>query len=161
MMAMLKGETGPTRLADHKERAMKNTILLATVFVIGIGLGVFAHKTLRKPPATQAEAGWNDTEEDTRAKMLDFQQRLNKLEKQSPDTVDKLTKDMEAQRSIDDILIKYREAQQSKYTLLAMAVSGALTGLLGLVSGVLGTVLTYRFSKKSPNATPRAATAAH
>jgi len=140
---------------------MKNTILLTTVFVIGIGLGAFAHKTLGKPPATQAETGWNDTEEGTRAKMLDFQQRLNKLEKQGPDTVDKLTKDMEAQRSIDDILIKYREAQQSKYTPLAMAVSGALTGLLGLVSGVFGTVLTYQFSKKSSNATPRAATAAH
>ena len=137
---------------------MKHIVLLTALFAIGVGVGAFVHKKLTAPGVTPSSVGWNDSEDDTRAKMLDFQQRLKKLEKEGPDTVDRLTKEMEAQRSIDDILIKYREAQQSQYTPLAMAVSGALTGVLGFIGGVLGTMLTYRFSKGS-STTPRVASA--
>ena len=112
-------------------------ILFVITFAIGVGSGVFAHKTLAKSPSRPT---WNETEEDTRRRMYEFQQRLDQLEKQStPDSTDKLAKEMEQQRGIDDILIKYRETQQSKFSpfygpIGAVAVA-TITGLFGWLLG--------------------------
>jgi hypothetical protein len=131
---------------------MKTKTLLVTVFAIGVVSGVFAHRSLVKPPCPQSAPVtlWQDTEEDTRARMLEFQLRLEKLETQTtPDSVDRLSKEMEAQRGIDDILIKYREAQQAKFAPF-------------LAGGVAGSILTFltawvkrtRTSRKTPGRLP-------
>ena len=123
--------------------------MFVTTFILGVVAGMFARQSVTAPASsTQAAAiqQWNETEEDTRKRMAVFQQRLDQLEKQSsPDTVDRLVKDMELQNGIDDVLIKYREAQQSKFApvqTLAGAVVGSLITLLG-------TWLTWRKPKTS------------
>jgi len=96
---------------------MKNKILLVILFGIGVGLGAFAHRSLAKSPSCQPATSnqWDETEEDTRCRMSGFQVRLERLEAQpTPDSVQRLSQEMEAQRGIDDILNKYREAQQAK-----------------------------------------------
>jgi hypothetical protein len=77
--------------------------------------------------------------------MKDFQDRLDKLQRQPSDSVERIAKEMELQRGIDDILIKYREAQQSKVTLLSVASASAIGALLSF----LGTWWSMRGVKNS------------
>jgi len=101
-------------------------------FAAGIALGAFIHQRLSQVATMSV---WNDSEETTRARMYEFQKRLDNLEKeQTPDTAEKLSKQMEAQRGIEDILIKYREAQGAKYTPF-VATAGALVG--AIISGIV------------------------
>ena len=82
-----------------------------------------------------------ETEEDTRARMLDFQQRLDNLKAPpTSDSVERLSKEMELQRGIDDILIKYREAQQAKW----VNFQTVMVGVLSLVGGWVFNSITKR-----------------
>jgi hypothetical protein len=86
--------------------------------------------------------------------MAEFQRRLDELEKHpTQDGVERLTKEMDAQLAIDDILIKYREAQQSKFTPLGAAIAA----MLGAILSWVGTVMTLRSAKGSSDAVKKAA----
>ena len=70
--------------------------------------------TLLRNPCSRS-SGIGDQNRPERARMSGFQVRLERLEAQpTPDSVQRLSQEMEAQRGIDDILNKYREAQQAK-----------------------------------------------
>jgi hypothetical protein len=78
--------------------------------------------------------------------MKDFQDRLDKLPPPpTSDSVERIAKEMELQRGIDDILTKYREAQQSKFTLLSVAGASVIAALLS----ILGTWFSLRGRKSS------------
>jgi len=118
----------------------KNKTLLVTVFVIGVGSGAFAHRSLANQPSAQRadvmEADvkqWEETEEKTRTRMSVFQSRLDNLRATpTSDSLQKLGQEMELQRGIDDILIKFREAQQAKFApFVGGGVVGSLLTLVG------------------------------
>lgn len=132
---------------------MKSKILLVTVFVLGVTSGVFVNRRFVTPPLAQPTAvnpcqnketavpSWHDTDDDTRTRMARFQQRLEQLGTQTTlDTVERLTKEMDAQRGIYDILIKYREAQQAKFV--------PFQTLLGVAGGAIVTLLTTWLAKR-------------
>jgi hypothetical protein len=111
---------------------MKKAVVLVLTFAVGVASGVLAHRSLAKSQPTQpsstasptanplTDQQWTETEEKTRERMRGFQDRLDKLQPPpTSDSVERIAKEMELQRGIDDILIKYREAQQSKFTLLS------------------------------------------
>ena len=118
---------------ERSERWLKKALRTLVTFSIGAALGALAHKKLtQKPPTPDA---WGDTEEAMLVRMQGFQVRLNDLEKACPDNVESLSKQMEAQRGIEDILVKYREAKQAKWT---PYVGGAGTALTAMLTGLLG-----------------------
>ena len=125
-------------------------VLLLVTFSTGVRSSGIARQTVATPPSTVSVIQpWNDTEDDTRRRMSEFQRRLEQLEKQpTPDNADRLAKEMEVQRGIDDVLIKYREAQQAKFTPFAAAG----VSLLGAFLSLIGTVFGWRRGKSSPSA---------
>jgi hypothetical protein len=82
--------------------------------------------------------------------MKDFQDRLDKLpQPPTSDSVERIGKEMELQLGIYDILIKYREAQQSKFTLFVAAGATVAGALLGVLGNWLGAWLRMRAGKSS------------
>jgi hypothetical protein len=123
---------------------MKSAILFAGTLAIGAVVGMILQRSpaeLQHPirassSPSQAPRLWNESEDDTRRRMAAFQDRLDRLETQPiPDTVETLARDMEAQRGIDDILIKYREAQQSKFSVFVSAIGALVGAVIGAVGG--------------------------
>jgi hypothetical protein len=116
---------------------MKHTFLLVIVFAIGVGVGAVAYPMLATSPACHpatTSRQWNETEEDTRCRMSGFQVRLERLEAQpTPDSFLRLSQDMNAQRDIDDVLTKYRDAQQAKFVSFQTAITALVGGLLGFI----------------------------
>ena len=113
---------------------MKKALIVAT-FAVGVIVGVVAPHILVRTPTTDQ---WVDTEEETLKRMKGFQDRLDELAKSRPDSVEALSKQTEAQRGIEDILTKYREAKQAKVapyigaggTLTAAMITGVVTWLV-------------------------------
>ena len=139
---------------------MKHAIMLGLTFAAGIAAGILMHSGLAKlqhtkPSATQSPAApppiskqWTETEEQTRKRMKDFQNRLDWLQQPpTPDSAERIAKEMELQRGIGDILLKYREAQQSKFSLLSVAGTSVIAAFLSF----LGTWLTLRGRTSSPD----------
>jgi hypothetical protein len=77
--------------------------------------------------------------------MLEFQRRLATLEMQpNPDDMDRLIKEMEAQRGIYDILTKFREAQQAKFVSFQTLAAGVLGAIVTLVTQRLTSISKSR-----------------
>lgn len=119
---------------------MKKVLFVAT-FAVGVIVGAVGRYILvRTPPTDQ----WIDTEEETLKRMKGFQDRLDELAKSRPDSVEALSKQTEAERGIEDILTKYREAKQAKSTPYIGAVG---TLVAAMITGI-GTWLVARRKQK-------------
>lgn len=120
---------------------VKNKLVLVMAFAVGIIVGATAHLVFvqneSKEVPRPATPMWNDTEEATLARMNGFQERLDQLEAVRPDSVEALAKQAEAERGIEDILIKYREAKQAKYAPFIGAGGTALTAMITGIGGWL------------------------
>ena len=118
---------------------MRRVLLGVSLISVAIGaaLGAFAHMKLTGPPDP-----WGDTEEAMLTRMQGFQVRLNTLEQAAPDSIEALSKQMEAQNGIAAILIKYREATQAKWAPYVGAAgttaAAMITALLGFLAARLG-----------------------
>ena len=129
---------------------MKTRIQFVAIFAAGLSLGALAHYGLTRPPKNRTDQTWMDTytEEKTHKMMLQFQDRLNQLE--SADTTNdagKLSQQVEVQRGILDLIIKYREAEYAKYA--------PFTGLAGvLFAAILGVLAPRLLGKRSPGNKP-------
>jgi len=128
------------RCKEWLKRALRKTFHVLITLFIGAALGAFVHlKWTQKPDPPDA---WGDTEEKVLEKMQDFQLRLAKFEAASPDSVEAMSKQMEVQRGIMDILIKWREAHQAKNApylpVVGTALAPLLTGLFGFFVARVG-----------------------
>jgi hypothetical protein len=117
---------------------VKKVPFVAT-FAVGVILGVIFPIHTPTTLAQTLPAPWPDTEEAMLERMNGFQLRLDELEKVRPDSVEALSKQVEAQRGIVNLLTNYREAKQAKTSpyigpvgTLAAAI---FTGILGWVVG--------------------------
>ena len=138
---------------------LKNKTHLVTAFALGVVVfGVIARGTLVKSQSSQSAGSvktqscqisrayrWQETDDDTRCRMLEFQRRLETLEMHPiPDDMDRLTKEMEAQRGIYDILTKFREAQQAKFVSFQTLAAGVLGAIVTLVTQRLTSISKSR-----------------
>lgn len=89
----------------------------AAIFVLGVLVGLVAPRIVGSLSGGSAQTAdkWIDTEEKTLKRMSIFEDRLDKLVHTRPESVEELSKQMEAQQGIEDILTKYREAKYAKF----------------------------------------------
>ena len=110
-------------------------------FIIGVSAGAIGYYELTLPPKSETERDWQDTfnkEEKTHKLMVQFQTRLDALK--TDGTADSLSKQIETQGEIEDLIVKFREAQHAKYAWLV----DALAGLVGAVLGAGATLLVSK-----------------
>ena len=90
------------------------------------------------PPNNQVSK-WSETEETILKRMAMLQDRWDHLP--TPDSVDALSKQIEAQVGIENILITYRQSQQAKYGQFEPSAATLIVGLLGVIGTFGGKVL--------------------
>jgi hypothetical protein len=140
---------------------MKKVQFIATL-AVGVNMGFISQNILAQTPTTPAQSApmstlWPDTEEDMLKRMNALQDRLNELEKTHPDSIEALSKQIEAQGEIEGLLTKYREAKQVKF---ASYVSPVGTVAAAAITGIVTGLLTRRKSKRTPDASPHTNAAA-
>jgi hypothetical protein len=131
---------------------VKTKVLFVATFAVGVIVGVISQHIPVHTPTTLAQTAptlWPDTEEDMLKRINGFQERLDELEKVRPDNVEALSKQMEAQRGIEDLLTKYREAKQAKFAPY-IGASGTLAA--AIVAGIGTWLVARRKSKRTPDA---------
>jgi hypothetical protein len=117
---------------------VKKKILFVATLGVGVVVGIISQRILVDTPTTLAQTApssaptqWLDTEEAMLARMNGFQDRLDQLEKVRPDSVEAISKQVEAQRGIEDLLTKFREAKQAKFTPFIGGTATAFAALFG------------------------------
>jgi hypothetical protein len=130
---------------------LKKTIPFIVTFAAGLGLGALTQYELPRPPLTESERKteqrWNITytEEKTHARMLQFQSVLE--DEGIANDAETLSKQIDAQRGIEDLIIKYREAEYAKWA--------PFTGIFGVVlASFLSILATLLVTKRSPHDGP-------
>lgn len=113
---------------------MKSKALFIVVFVSGVILGMNAQPS----PPNQASK-WSETEETILQRMALLQNRWDHLP--TPDSVDALSKQIEAQVGIESILITYRQSQHAKYGQFVPSAATLIVALLGVVGTFGGKIL--------------------
>jgi hypothetical protein len=117
------------------------TIQLIVIFAAGLGLGALAHSRLTAPAKNAY------SEEKVQTMMLEFQNELDELEKPLPTNAAELSKQVEVQGAILDLIAKYRNAEFAKYA--------PFTGLAGvLFAAILGALAPKLMGKRSSEAKP-------
>jgi hypothetical protein len=139
---------------------VKTKVLFVATFAVGVIVGVISQRIPAHTPTRLVQTAptpWPDTEEAMLERMNGFQERLNELEKVHPDSVEALSKQMEAQRGIEDLLTKYREAKQAKFAPY-IGVGGTVTAaFIGGIGTWIGTWLVAGRKSKSSLQTGAAA----
>src|SRR5579859_3398068 len=128
---------------------MKSWIQFVLVFAFGLGLGAFAHKKmaapLEKPSVEQCRNAQG--EEKVTCEMVRFQAELDSMG--APKSADELSKQVEAQGGILELITKFHESEFAKYTPFSGLVGVFLGGILGFFLPMLG---RKRSSGISPDA---------
>ena len=134
----------------------KKLLVFVATFAAGVIVGIVSQhilvhtptmlaQTAPAPMPTPAQTPWPDTEEAMLGRMNGFQVRLDQLETVQPDSVEAISKQTEAQRGIVDLLIKYREAKQAKFT----AYTGFGGNIATAIIAIIGTWLAARRKSRS------------
>jgi hypothetical protein len=134
---------------------VKKKILFVATLAVGVVVGVIAVRlivSLVGQPFlvhTSPPDKWIETEETMLARMHDFQERLDQLEKVRPDNVEAISKQVEAQGGIEDLLTKFREAQQAKVAPFIGSFTSVIVAFIGGIGTTwIGVVAARRNSKK-------------
>ena len=128
---------------------MKTRIQFAVIFAVGLILGALAHALLTARSKNSAGDPWMSTynEERVQAMMLQFQNKLKELEGAGPANAAELSKEVEIQSGILDLISKYREAEYAKYA--------PFTGLAGvLFAAILGALAPKLVGKRDSQTKP-------
>jgi hypothetical protein len=128
---------------------LKTRIQFVVMFAAGVVLGALAHAWLTAPPKNSASQGWMSTynEEKVQAMMLQFQNKLKELESAGPANAAELSKEVEIQSGILDLISKYREAEYAKYA--------PFTGLAGvLFAAILGALAPKLLGRRNSQTGP-------
>jgi hypothetical protein len=130
---------------------VKKDYLFAATFAVGVIMGATSQHIEVDTPSTLVQAApaptWIDTEEAMLKRMNGFQEKLDQLGKVRPDSVEALSKQIEAQRQIEDLLTKYREAKQAKF-----APYIGTAGTLG--AAIFTGIVTWWAARRKPKSTP-------
>ncbi len=123
---------------------MKHKILYIAVFA-GLGLGVIAvyDLTHRSPTDQKWHRSFNEDKDHER--IMQFQDALT--EEGIANDPDKLSKQLEAQLHIEDLIIKSREAEYAKITPFSAIIAS-------LVSAFVGAIVTWLIAKRGAHDAP-------
>ena len=119
----------------RKIRAVFFCILASAV---GFGIGYFVKSELLVP-SDETDKTWKVqfTEEAGHGRIIDFQNALQKPK--DAKNVDELSKQLDAQLKIEDLIIKSREAEYAKWTPFTPLFTGVVGAVLGgFLTGLLG-----------------------
>ncbi len=120
---------------------MRRSILYIAIFTSGVGVGVFAQHELTRPPESRIDKEWQRlfNEESSHVRIMTFQEALTAagIAKDLPT----LSKQLEAQLEVEDLIIKSREAEYAKITPLS-------TIIVPLLSAIGGGIITAVFGRR-------------
>lgn len=104
------------------------------LFAVGLIVGYL----VPKPSGSADDPGWKPSfnEEKDHQRILDFQNALNK--EGSPKDAAELSRQLDAQLRIEDLIVKSRDAEYAKVN----SLSWLFTPLIGLVGGIVGGFIT-------------------
>ena len=119
---------------------MKRQVLyIMGTFVIGFGLG-FLIKGVLPQHRSNIDEEWHKqfSEEMDHQRVLEFQNALQALRANSAKDAGELSRQLDVQLRIEDLIIKSREAEYAKFTPFTPLFAGGFSvgGVLGLVAGI-------------------------
>jgi hypothetical protein len=134
--ATMKNKINIRSILAHLVRAV---LLYLLVFGVGFITGYFVKSELLVP-RSDSDAHWLEqfSEEKGHDRVLDFQNTLKALEAGGAKSPDELTKQLDAQLRIEDLIIKSREAEYAKWTPFTPLFTGGVGAVLGFLTGLLG-----------------------
>lgn len=123
-------------------------IWLTLVFVIGVAVGASGYRLIQVR-GHQDSAEWESfvNEDNTHARILDSHAALNALG--TPKDFTSVNQKLDAQLKLQDLIIRYREAQYAKLTPLGAIVVPLLSAIVG---GLITTVLGKKMRDRSNEA---------
>jgi hypothetical protein len=119
------------------------------MFAAGLVLGALVHAGLTARSKNSAGQLWMSAynEEKVQTMMLQFQNKLKELQSAGPMNAAELSREVEVQSGILDLISKYREAEYAKYA--------PFTGLAGvLFAAILGALAPNLVGKRDSKSKP-------
>ena len=120
----------------ERGEALNTRIQFVVIFAAGLSVGALSHAGLTAPTKNSTDQSWMNAynEEKVQKMMLQFQKKLDELEKAgTTEDATGLSKQVELQSGILDLITKYREGEFAKYapfTSPAAVLFGAILGFL-------------------------------
>ena len=115
----------------------RQTVFIVGTFVVGLGLGSLLTSALSYP-RSKIDREWRQqfSEDLDHQRIMEFQGALQALRARSATDATELSKQLDMQLQIEDLIVKSREAEYAKFTPFTPLFAGGVGGLLGLVTGV-------------------------
>ena len=114
----------------------------ALLFAVGLIVGYVLPRPLMSPP----DRGWQQmfNEEMDHKRIMAFEDALAK--EGSPKDAAELSRQLDTQLRIEDLIVKSREAEYAKFT----ALSWLFTAIIAFLGGILGALVTHVFTRSRP-----------
>jgi hypothetical protein len=117
----------------------RQILFIVGTFVIGFGLG-FLLKSALPQPRSKIDEEWHQqfSEDMDHQRIMEFQKALQALRAKSAADATELSKQLDMQLQIEDLVVKSREAEYAKFTPFTPLFAGGfgVGGILGLVAGI-------------------------
>lgn len=123
---------------------MNNKLRRWILFVVVFSLGLVVGYLVPKPLGSASDARWQQlfNEEEDHKRIMAFEDALAR--EGSPKDAAELSRQLDAQLRIEDLIVKSREAEYAKYT----PFNAIFAGGFSLVGAVVGSLITVFFTKK-------------
>lgn len=120
---------------------MKQKLIIVLRYLIAIAFGFAAGYFVKAEllvPASPNDAEWQTLfmEDADHGRIIAFQNALQKPTNEK--TTDELSKQLDAQGKIEDLILKSRQAEYAKWLPFTPLFSGFVGAALGLLAGVFG-----------------------
>src|SRR5437660_9020203 len=115
----------------------KVVLLCIATFAVGLGVAYFIYDVLpqhRSPTDVEWHKQFGENPDHLR--VMEFQNALKNLQANSAKNPENLSKQLDVQLRIEDLVIKSREAELAKYTPFTPLFSGGVGAVLGLLGGL-------------------------
>ena len=123
---------------------MKPRIMYILIFAVGIGIGAISTYDLEGHSKLQS----GDHEKESQERIGKFQDELTNAS--TPEDTERVSKKLEAQMRLEDLIVKSREAQYTKFTLL----SPMLVSVVALLSAAISAIITSLVVRHGTHDTP-------
>ena len=123
-----------------KSKLNVRAVLFSTVvFFTGFGVGVFVKSELLVP-SNPIDIDWHAqfTEDQNHQRIMEFQHSLDTIKASGTKDVGELSRQLDTQVRIEDLVIRSREAEYAKWTPFTPLFTGGAGALLGFLTGLLG-----------------------
>jgi hypothetical protein len=136
---------------NRKGETVKRKVLYFVTFAVGLSVGLIAGYELPRNPRSPADQQWTNTfnEVGDHTRVMAFEDALMK-DGIRRDPVE-LSKQLETQIRIEDLIIKDREAEYAKFTPFNALIATGLSAIGGLIGGLIAIFANKRRAPEAPN----------